>query len=152
MYYAGINQPRYYYDFYSGRIPLGPPVDCVKACQDCERCGESTFTQKMCTKDCEECTLCMISTQPMTDGSQLLSRNYSPINECVSTCGMQACVSYHRQMGDYRRCLKTEDKLECQKKYGCRVWNNSKFRYAPPIDPRYTGCNMCWRSGFTVLN
>lgn len=127
-------------------------VDCTKACHDCETCNKNSFYQKLCVKDCNACTACIAAAAPVAAPEAILSRNYSPMNECVSTCGLQTCYDYHKQMQKYKECLRGgSSSNHCNKQYGCRVYSGLRFRASPPIHPKDTGCVKCWETGFTVL-
>lgn len=127
------------------------PLDCIKACKDCETCNNSSFYQKMCTKDCNACTACLVASGPVTAPEAILSKNYSPMDECVSTCGMKTCYDYHMQMRKYKQCMSCNSAEHCNKRFGCRVYRGLRFKASPPIHPKHTGCVKCWETGFTML-
>lgn len=85
--------------------------------------------------------------------------------ECRDACGSATCNAYFKRMNDYRMCqfcqnLKTpqcwnpgrqrceacppEQALSrCEDNFGCRNPNGWMHDNVPPINPKYTGCQLC---------
>lgn len=71
--------------------------------------------------------------------------------ECDATCGPKACDEYRERMLLYNDCLLSNRAEECNKKFGCQTHRGFRYRFHPPINPKYTNCQRCWRMGFTSI-
>ena len=138
-----MNIPYYFHAYYSG-WRYTPFVDCGHVCTQCVRCNANESDQRMCYHDCMQCKRCIT-----TPGRGTIPGR----SECEMTCGSKSCFDYTRQRSMYERCLEqyhnTRD--HCLQRFGCKVWRGPMFRRVPPINPKYTSCQKCWESGFTVI-
>jgi hypothetical protein len=85
--------------------------------------------------------------------------------ECRDACGTKVCEEYHRRMNNYRMCkfcqtlkrpmcfdprrqscvpCRPEQALaRCEDNFGCRNPNGWMHDNVEPINPKYTGCQLC---------
>lgn len=83
---------------------------------------------------------------------------------CDDYCHHDTCKDYKDRMKYYKYCKKcateglcwnlsetschecsVKDSINCEdsNKFGC--WNELAGKYTKPINPKYTGCKLCWR-------
>lgn len=152
-----------YYDFFSkrGRIDIPYRIHkCKKACDGCLDCAGRNYN--LCYYDCKTCKRCMQLGAPYFYNSAgyfgvphhmayKVSDYAMATGECDSVCGAKACDEYRMRMQMYRDCLIDRSKEECDKEYGCATHRGFRRKFHPPINPKYTSCQMCWRNGFTTI-
>lgn len=148
---------------------------CKNACRSCTLCENRNFGR--CKFACKKCTLCttpMTSGNPYYwgyfrpyDYGYYLFPRYSPtyghltsqghyvnpsnleMSNCDSACGQRVCAEYKSRMDSYKRCLRKEqDVRKCNATIGCKNWRGYAYANTPPINPKYTKCIGCWKSGY----
>lgn len=85
--------------------------------------------------------------------------------ECSDACGTEVCVEYQRRLNNYKMCQMCQSLKKpmcysaqkqqcvpcapeqalssCEENYGCRNPNGWVHNNVAPINPKYTGCQLC---------
>lgn len=148
---------------------------CTAACRSCAICRGRNYDR--CRYACTKCSLCTSPStsgnpyywgyfRPFDYGyynfpryspeyGHLTSQGYyvNPSNlemsQCDAICGQRICSEYRNRMDRYKNCLNKEKNVAlCNKNFGCKNWRGYEYANTAPINPKYTGCVGCWRSGY----
>lgn len=121
---------------------------CKFHCNECQNSSSNNFLSEYSCDLCKNC----LNNKPKYDSRKLTSAMTIGVGECSGYgCSQEVCKAWNNQMNAYIECQKLKSEEECRKRFGCKQWEFSRYRYTAPLSPRLTNCEPCWINNYTNI-